>query len=224
MTNDRDWSQTMKQLAAAIFLLFALAAPARAEAMPDQITREATDKILALIKAHRDAYAKDHKRLYAMVDEHVLVYFDFRAMSRSVLGRFWREATEEQRTRFTNEFRDLLVRTYATALLKYNNEVIVYLPFLGKPGDKTVTVKTEVRRADGSPNIPIHYSFYNTDSAWRVYDVSIEGVSLVTNYRSTYATKIQREGVEALIAELARDNKAAAAGKTAAGRKTGAAR
>ena len=205
----------MKRFASTVLsMLFALSVLA-AEVAPDVLAREVTDKIVVLLKTNKDLYNKDHKKLYAMVDEHVLPNFDFRAMSRTVLGRYWREASEDQRARFTAEFRDLLVRTYATALLKYNDEKIVYLPFRLNAGDRTATVKSEVRRTDGGPPIAIYYSFYHTAAGWKVYDVTIEGASLVTTYQSSYAERVQREGLDPLIASLARDNKAAAEGKTA---------
>ncbi len=205
----------MKTIASSLLLMvFALSVLA-AELAPDQLAREVTDKIVVLLKANKNVYTRDHKKLYAMVDEHVLPNFDFRAMSRTVLGRYWRTASEEQRTRFTAEFRNLLVRTYATALLKYNDEKIVFLPFKSAPGDRTAAVKSEVRRTDGGPSIAINYGFYHTDAGWKVYDVTIEGASLVTTYQSTYAERIQREGLDALIASLAQDNKATAEGKNA---------
>jgi len=205
----------MKKIASSLLsMVFALSVLA-AEVAPDLLAREVTDKIVVLLKANKNVYTKDHKKLYAMVDENVLSNFDFRAMSRTVLGRYWREASEDQRARFTGEFRDLLVRTYATALLKYNDEKIVYLPFKPIPGDRTATVKSEVRRTDGGPPIAINYSFYHMDAGWKVYDLTIEGASLVTTYQSTYSDRVQREGLEALIASLARDNKVAAEGKTA---------
>jgi len=205
----------MKTIASSLLLMVFVLSVFAAEVTPDQLSREVTDKIVVLLKANKNVYTKDHKKLYAMVDEHVLPNFDFRAMSRTVLGRYWRTASEEQRTRFTAEFRDLLVRTYATALLKYNDEKIVYLAFRLNPDDRTTTVKSEVRRTDGGPPIAINYSFYHTDAGWKVYDVTIEGASLVTTYQSTYAARVQHEGLDALIASLARDNKAAAEGKTA---------
>lgn len=194
-----------------------------ADVPPDQLVRERTGKIIELLKANKDVYAKDHKKLYTMVNEQVLPYFDFRAMSRLVLGKYWREANDGQRDRFTAEFRDLLVRTYATALLKYTNEQVLYLPFRSSPGEKTTTVKTEVKQAGGGPNIPIHYSFYLTDQSWKVFDVVIDGVSLVTTYRGTYAEKIRNEGMDALIASMKKTEKEDALGK-AREKKTGGAR
>jgi phospholipid transport system substrate-binding protein len=156
-------------------------------------------------------YAKDHARLYAMAEEKVLPHFDFRRMSQWVLGRNWKEATPEQRDKFVGAFRDLLVRTYSTALLNYKDQEIVYLPMPPrKPGDEDALVKTEVKQTNGQPNIPIHYSFYkNSQGAWKVYDVTIEGVSLVTNYRSVYASKIRDKGIDALIAEITENNRQA---------------
>lgn len=189
-------------------LLLSVLGVAHAEVAPEDLVRKTADEILTEIKAHRDVYAKDYDKLYKMADEKVLLHFDFRRMSQWVLGRFWREATAEQRERFTSEFRDLLVGTYSQALLNYNDQKIVYLPVQRKPGDTDVTVKTEVKQSGGQPNIPIQYSFYkNKEGAWKVYDITIEGVSLVTNYRSVYATKIREKGMDTLIAEIADNNK-----------------
>ena len=189
-------------------LLLSVLGVAHAEVAPEELVRKTADEILAEIKAHRDVYAKDYAKLYKMADEKVLLHFDFRRMSQWVLGRFWKQATLEQRDRFTSEFRDLLVGTYSQALLNYNDQKIIYLPVQRKPQDTEATVKTEVKQTGGQPNIPIHYSFYkNKDGAWKVYDITIEGVSLVTNYRSIYATKIREKGMDALIAEIADNNK-----------------
>jgi phospholipid transport system substrate-binding protein len=211
-----EQGMTMRRILYTVLFLF-LAAPAcPADIPPDQLARDVTDKILPLLKANKAEYNRDHAKLYAMVDEQVLPYFDFEAMSRTVLGRYWRQASPEQRRRFTQEFRDLLVRTYATALLKYNDEKIVYLPFRMDPDSRIATVRSEVRRNDGGPPVAITYSFYHTASGWKVYDLSVEGASLVTTYQSTYAERVRKEGLDALIASLAQDNRAAAAGKNAA--------
>lgn len=176
---------------------------------PDQLVHDVTDRVLAMIKAHRDEYAKDHEKLFAAVDKEVLPYFDFKVMSRSVLALNWRRASDAQRVSFVKEFRELLVRTYATALLKYNDEKVKYLPVFAKPGDKQVLVRTEIIPSGGGANIPLHYSFYRSKEGWKVYDVSIEGVSLVTNYRATYAEKVRKDGLDALIASLGADNRRA---------------
>ncbi|MDH5649156.1 MAG: ABC transporter substrate-binding protein [Gammaproteobacteria bacterium] len=191
--------------------------------MPDKMVQDAAKEIQDLLKQNHAAYSEDHKKLYAMVHEKVLPYFDFGAMSKLVLATNWKAANESQRDRFTIAFRDLLVRTYATAFLKYTDDKIVFLPFHGKPGDKKVTVDAEIRPASGGPAIPMSYRFYfNKQGQWKVYDVSIDGVSLVINYRSVYAEKIQKEGLDALIASIEKEDpngelpssKAAAANKS----------
>lgn len=198
----------MKRLSAIFLLGLALWLPAtyvQAQTPPDQQVRATTEEILRLLKANRELYQRDRGALYAMVDKEVLPHFDFQRMSQWVLGRYWRTATPEQRERFVKEFRDLLVRTYATALLNYRDEQVLYLPFTGKPDDKQVIVRTEIKQSTGAPNIPISYSFYRrAEGDWKVYDVSIEGVSLVTNYRTTYADRIRRDGLDALIASISR--------------------
>ena len=195
-------------------LVFALLGVARAEIPPEDLVRSTADVILVEIKKNRDLYSKDNDKLYKMAEEKVLPHFDFRRMSQWVLGRFWREASAEQRERFVKEFRDLLVATYSIALLSYKDQEIIYLPVLHKPNEDDVLVKTEVKQGGGQPNIPIHYSFYkNSAGEWKVYDIIIEGVSIVTNYRSVYATKIREQGMEALINEVAANNRAKRSGK-----------
>lgn len=208
----------MKRALVILSLLFMSSADAFAQAAPpDGLVRKVTDRIIELIQENRETYARDHQQLYAMVDREVLPYFDFRVMARSVLGRHWRDASEAQRERFIKEFRDLLVRTYATALLKYTDEEIRILPFRAGPEDKTVLVRTEVVPGGGGPSIPIHYSFFRTNDGWKVYDVAVEGVSLVTNYRSVYAERIRAQGLDALIESMAGANRRGQAGGTAPG-------
>jgi len=197
----------MKKLFIGVAAGFVIIASALAQTPPDQVVREQTNRIIELVKANKAAYERDPQKLYAMVEEVVLPYFDFRVMARSVLGRYWREANEEQRERFVKEFKNLLVRTYATALLKYTNQEIRVLPFRAPSGgDKTAVVRTEVIQP-GGPSIPIQYSFFQTDSTWKVYDVTIDGISLVTNYRNAYANKVKNEGLDALIQSLADANR-----------------
>ena len=194
----------MKKTAVFLISLLILGTPAvHAAVSPEQLVHQTTNQILKTIKAHREEYAKDHDKLYQLAEEKVLPYFDFVRMSQWVLGRNWRTASEQQRTRFVTLFRDLLVRTYSTALLQYTDQKIIYLPVNAAPGATQMLVRTEVQQSSGAPDIPIYYSFYkNRNGDWKVYDVSIDGVSLVTNYRSVYAEKIRREGMDALLDSL----------------------
>lgn len=194
-------------LATGVLSLIALSSPVSAQAAPDKVVRENTDRIISLIKTHRETYTKDSKKLYAMVNDIVMKHFDFRKMSQLVLALNWRQANEDQRARFTNEFRDLLIRTYSTVLLKYNNEEIVYLPYKPVPDEKTTSVRVEVKLGGGASPVPIQYDFYRTDSNWKVYDVVVDGVSLVTNYRVVYAEQVKNDGLDKLIANLAKGNR-----------------
>jgi phospholipid transport system substrate-binding protein len=126
-------------------------------------------------------------------------------MSSWVLGKYWRTATPAQRDRFTQEFRTLLVRTYAKSLSEYTDNKITYLPMRGSPQQSEVKVRTEVEQPGGFP-IPIDYDLYRKGDDWKVYDVTIDGVSLVTNYRTTFANQIREDGLDKLIATLADRN------------------
>lgn len=185
------------------------AGAALAAAEPDVLVRQTTEEILKRIKTNKDAYAADTKKLYAMVDELVVPHFDFTAMSKLVLGQNWRNASVAQREGFTREFRDLLVRTYSTALLKYTNEEIIYLPYRGPLTERTAEIRVEVKSTTGARNVPLAYSFFRREAKepWKVYDVTIDGVSLVTSFKTTYAERVQRSGLDALIAQLAKDNR-----------------
>lgn len=207
-----------RKFAAGLLAFMLMLAPAvHAQSTPDVMVSDATREILALLKEKKAFYEADKKNLYQMVDEKILPYFDFRKMSQWVLGVHWRRATEAQRDQFTEQFRQLLVRTYATALLKYNDQEIIMLPFTGKPDDKIVIVKTEVKQTSGEPNIALYYTFYNLNPGWKAFDLTIEGVSLVANYRKVYASRLQKENLDSLIKYLADLNsKSGDAGKPGA--------
>ncbi|MFA7094875.1 MAG: ABC transporter substrate-binding protein [Gammaproteobacteria bacterium] len=194
----------MKRFVVTLFLsavsfLAAAAQPAQ------QLVQETSERMLATLKAEREAIQKNPDRLYELVREIVLPHFDFEQMSRLVLGKNWRKATPEQRERFVQEFQILLVRTYGTALNEYRDEKIVYLPLRQQPDAKEVTVRTEVQRT-GAPPIPIDYSMVLEDGQWKVYDVTIEGVSLVLNYRTSFASEIRQGGFDLLLKKLIERN------------------
>lgn len=169
---------------------------------PDKLVSETTTQIVDLLKANRDAYSQNNEKLYAMVHQIIAPHFDFKTITKLVLARNYKKASAEQRAQFADGFRDLLIRTYATALLKYRDEEFVFHPFNAKPEDERVVVKTEFVRRDGGPNVPVNFRFFKGKNGWKAYDVSIEGISMVTNYRSVYASQIKREGLDAVIEKL----------------------
>ena len=195
---------------ATLLLLLPLCVPAIAGS-PQQLVRDTSSRMLAAMRAEQDSISQDPARLYVLVEEIVLPNFDFRRMSQWVLGKNWRVATPQQRELFVAEFRQLLVRTYGTALLEYADEELVYLPFTETTEAKSVTVRTEIDQP-GVGVIPINYSMYRSNAGWKVYDISISGVSLVTNYRSTYGSIIRNNGIDHLIDQLAERNRQQADG------------
>jgi phospholipid transport system substrate-binding protein len=186
--------------------LLVWALPAYSSPSPQQLVRDTSTQILTAIQREESAIAQQPDRLYELVSEVVLPHFDFERMGRWVLGKHWRRATPEQQQAFVREFRALLVRTYSNALARYAGEEIVYPPLKVGEQERRVTVPMEVRPPGGMP-VQIVYRMYRDHGNWKVYDVAVEGVSLVTNYRTTFSSKIQREGLEQLIRQLAAANK-----------------
>jgi phospholipid transport system substrate-binding protein len=173
---------------------------------PQDMVQQTADKMVSKLREERQVIDQHPGRIYDLVNEIVLPHFDFERMSSWVLGKYWRSASSAQRNRFVEEFRSLLVRTYAKSLSSYSDNKISYLPFRDSPGKNDVKVRTEVDQPGGFP-IPIDYSLYLKGDEWKVYDVTIDGVSLVTNYRTTFANQIRQDGLDKLIATLADRNK-----------------
>lgn len=195
---------TLRWLMAGLFLLTSIAVAAIED--PQQMVRETGDKVLAELTLRKAELEADPKLIYPLVESTVLPHFDFREMSQSALGRFWRDATEAQKEGVTREFRELLVRTYATALLGYSGEQIEYLP-VQYPQDATkVMIPTRIA-SSGAPPIPINYRLKRNDAKWLVYDVVIDGVSLVANYRGQFTQLVRRNGIDGLIDTLAAKNR-----------------
>ncbi len=182
----------------------AAASPAASDISPQELVRDTSSRMLSALRNEKQAIAGNPGHLYELVSTIVLPYFDFERMSQWVLGKNWRIATPEQRTQFVEQFRRLLVRTYGNALLDYADEKIIYLPFVQDSTARTVTVRTEIEQ--GGSTIPISYSMYNSSDGWKVYDVAISGISLVTNYRSTFGSIIRDEGMNSLIKQLVERN------------------
>lgn len=193
-------------LALAACLLALPLQAARAAADPESLVHDTTERMLAKLKSERSQIKEHPERIYGLVDDIVLPHFDFERMSRWVLGKNWRKAEPPQQQRFIEEFRNLLVRTYATALTEYNDQTVHYLPSRIQPSDTEVTVKTEILPPGGTA-IPVDYSLYKRDDgAWKVFDVAVDGLSLVGNYRSNFANEVRTGGIDGLIAKLVERN------------------
>ncbi len=184
--------------------IIAFASEAGTEDSAEALVKSTTDNVLRVLEKERDLIQKDPGRIYGIVDEYIIPNFDFERMSQRVLGKFWQRATTDQQDRFQAQFQTLLVRTYATALREYSNQKVEFLPSRPR-GDGEVSVRTQIVQSGGPP-ISIDYELRKNSEQWKVYDVTIEGVSLVINYRSTFASEIRSNGLDALIERLAKHN------------------
>ncbi|MCB1758744.1 MAG: ABC transporter substrate-binding protein [Gammaproteobacteria bacterium] len=187
---------------AALLIALLCTAPAQAATVdPLQLVRSTTTQVLEKIALQREVLKQDPGLVYETVNQLVLPRFDFDYMSRLVLGKYWLRASEAQREEFIVEFRELLVRTYATTLLNYSDQSITYLPLRESDKATEVTVNTRIS-GGGAPAIPIDYSLYLSGGEWKVFDVAIDNVSLVSQYRRSYANHIKRYQIDGLLERM----------------------
>ena len=185
----------------------AAAAAPSTDLAPDVQAKKVTEEVLAIIRADKEIQAGNTRKILDLVEAKVLPHFDFTRMTRLAVGAPWRRASTAQQQSLTNEFRLLLVYTYTNAFTQYRDQVVEYKPLKLQPGDTEVVVRSLVKQKGGGDPIDINYSMEKNDSSWKVYDVTIAGVSLVQNYRSTFSSEIQKAGIDGLIATLATKNK-----------------
>jgi phospholipid transport system substrate-binding protein len=179
-----------------------------AEISADELVKRTAEDVMSTIKSDKDIQAGNQQKIFALAEEKILPNFDFDRVCRMVLGKNWKSASPEQQAAFQKEFRSLLLRTYATALSKYKNQVIEYKPMRAEPGAKNVSVKTQILQPGGQP-IAVDYSLVKGDNGWKVYDIVIESVRLVPNYRSQFRNENPTNGLHSLKKKLAEKKKAA---------------
>ena len=173
---------------------------------PAALVKNTANEVLEIIKNDKDIQAGDMHKITALAEDKVLPHFDFERMSRLVLGKDWSPASKAQQGLFINQFRTLLIRTYASALAKYRNQTIEYKPLREQSGDTDVTVRTLILQPGGEP-LPLNYKLDKAGEEWKVYDLEIGGVSLVNSYRGQFSTEISKSGMDGLIQKLADKNK-----------------
>jgi phospholipid transport system substrate-binding protein len=167
---------------------------------PEQLIRETTERILAKLDAS-PALSNDRPGLIRLIEQEVFPLVDFQRASRLILGRHWPKASETQQQRFVEEIKKLLACTYSTAFANYSNQSVEFQQPRWSDDRSDVEIRTSIVQA-GSPPIPVNYRLKNTDNAWRLYDLTVEGISLVANYRSTFSQQLQQQDLDALIAQL----------------------
>jgi phospholipid transport system substrate-binding protein len=192
-------------------------AAAAAEVSPDTLVDNTAQEVLSIVRQDKELRAGNMAKILDLVEAKVLPHFNFTRMTRLAMGKNWNKATPQQQEELVKEFRTLLVRTYSNALSTHSDYKIKVEPLRSKAGDTDTTVKTKVMQDNGQP-VDIDYSMEKTGDGWKVYDVTVAGVSLVTNYRSTFNSQVREGGVEKLLKTLGDKNRALAANdKKAAG-------
>lgn len=185
-----------------------LATPAWAgEAGPDTLVDNTAQEVLTIVRQDKDIRGGNKAKILDLVEVKILPHFNFHRMTRLAMGKNWSKAAPEQQQELVKEFRTLLVRTYSNALSTYSDATIKVEPLKNTGGETDTTVKTKVIQDSGQEPVPIDYSMEKTSDGWKVYDVTVAGVSLVTNYRSTFNNQVREGGVEKLIKTLAEKNR-----------------
>ncbi|MCH9691028.1 MAG: ABC transporter substrate-binding protein [Gammaproteobacteria bacterium] len=174
---------------------------------PDKLVEKSIQEVMGIIKQDEAIKSGDKNRIYGLVNDKILPHFNFNRMTKLAMGKNWKKATPEQQDELVNAFRTLLVRTYSNALSNYQDEVVKVTPIKNLGSNTDSTVKTTVIQGNSKAPVPINYSMQKTDGNWKIYDVTVSGVSLVTNYRGSFNSKIRKQGVEGLINALNKKNK-----------------
>lgn len=195
---------TLSVIGSALFAASTVFTPAAAaNAAPDEMVRQVVEQTLTDLRNNKEQIKE--QGVFEFVNQRLLPHFDFDYMAQLVVGRHWRKASAQQRSDFGDQFKTLLIKTYAGALESYTDEVVEILPYRAGSDPEDAMVSTEIVPKAG-PAIPIDYSLHKKDGQWIVYDVSVDGLSLVTNYRRSFGKKIKAEGLDDLISDLESKN------------------
>lgn len=177
------------------------------EMAPDRLVDHTVREVIDIIEHDEKLKSGDKKKMLDLIENKILPHFDFTRMTRLAMGKHWSSATPSQKNELVNQFQDLLVRTYSNALTTYSDETVKVNP-VKNLGDKTdATVRTVVIQGGGKQPVPIDYSMEKGPNGWKIYDVTVAGVSLVTNYRGSFNSQVRKGGVDGLIKTLAKKNR-----------------
>jgi len=205
-STDRHQGSTMKYLLGLLAACLFSATSIAADVAPDVLVKNVTTEVLDVVRKDRDIQNGNSKKTLELVETKILPHFNFQRMVQLAMGREGRKATPEQLKTLTDEFRNLLVRTYSKALTEFRNQEITYKPLKMAATDTDVKVRTEIKQSGGKP-VALDYYLEKSPAGWKVYDVEVGGVSLITNYRTTFGQEIQNNGVDGLIRILQAKNK-----------------
>lgn len=195
----------MKKLIVLVFAAL-FATLVLAQEAPDVLVKRVTEEVLDIVRQDKNIQNGDSRKAIELVDAKVIPHFNFVHMTALAVGKEWRKASPQQQQQLTAEFKTLLVRTYSNALTSYKNQRVIFKPFRMNPGDSDVQVRTEVDQPGNKP-VQLDYSLEKLDAGWKVYDVNVAGISLVTNYREQFGQEIRNGGIDGLIKTVAAKNK-----------------
>ena len=202
------WRRLVSLLGAACVLVGSSAMAAESESPARDLVVQVTSRVIQVLESERALLDDNPARVYELADRLVLPHFDFERMAKRVLGKRWKTATPEQKTRFILAFRTLLLRTYATLLNEYSGQPLTYHDPQPRKNETEIVIPVEIELAGGEP-VRVAYAMHGTGSDWKVFDVAVDGVSIVMNYRSSFRSEIARHGIDGLIALLEAKNSAA---------------
>jgi phospholipid transport system substrate-binding protein len=171
------------------------------EVTPDVMIKNVANDVLDVVRKDKDIQTGNTRKAVELVEAKVLPHFNFDRMTSLAVGKDWRKANPEQQKALVNEFRVLLVRTYSKALTEYRDQSIQYKPLKMQAGDTDVTVRTQIHQSGAKP-VQLDYNLEKSDQGWKVYDISVGGVSLVTNYRGSFAQEVSANGIDGLVKSL----------------------
>lgn len=208
-----QFKQILNALIVSALLMSAAVTAGEIESPVDMLKRT-SDDVIKVLQDKREEIDADPNIVYQIVDDYILPHLDDVTLAKLALGKNWRKASNEQKIEFVDQFRILLIRTYSKSLQEFSDQKINFFPVNIEAGKTRVTVKSEVLQS-GGPSIPVAYRLRLKDGEWKVYDIKIDGVSLVTNYRGTFAQEIRKGGMKAVL-EMLHDKNSKVAKKPAA--------
>ena len=196
----------IKQLLAAVTVAFVASGPALAQEKPDALVKRISEDVINTAKADKEIQAGDRRKVIALVESKIMPHVDFQRTTAQAAGRFWRTATPEQQARLAQEFKTLLVYTYSGAISQIKNETVEFKPMRAQDSDTDVEVRSQVNLTRGEP-LTLNYRLYKAPAGWKIYDINVMGAWLVETYKGTFASEINKSGIDGLIAKLADRNK-----------------
>jgi phospholipid transport system substrate-binding protein len=196
----------VRALSAASVAVFLAIPSAFSQQAPDVLVKSTIEEVLTIVRADKEIQAGNVTRIAEVMEQKIAPHFDFARMARLAVGRSWRDATPDQRDGLIREFRTLLVRSYSAAFTMYRGIAVEYRPLRQDAAAEEVTVNTLIRLPGGAQPISVDYDMLKSGADWKVYDVRIDGASLVINYRNLFSQEIQRGGIDGLLRSLVEKN------------------